>query len=196
MGFDDINDDVGDHHPGLHLGGDIDCNVLEPDNLKSVSDSYHYSMMHVNIRSLNKHHTDIISLISTSGCYFDIIGSSETWLNDNTCMELLNIEGYNLHTKNRPFRSGGGVCLYIKSTFHAKLCDFTLEDENCESLFIEIKGNKSVIIGVIYRPPDSPINAFCSNLGSLLHKINYLKKDCILLGDFNIDILYPRKMEL
>lgn len=79
MGFDDINI-VGDQHHCFHLGDDITCNVLDLDNLKSVSDSYHYSMLHVNIRSLNKHHDDLISLLSTSSCYFDIIGCSETWL--------------------------------------------------------------------------------------------------------------------
>uniref|UniRef100_A0A6Q2ZN45 Reverse transcriptase domain-containing protein n=1 Tax=Esox lucius TaxID=8010 RepID=A0A6Q2ZN45_ESOLU len=122
-------------------------------------------------------------------CHFDVIACSETWLNEFSNADLLNLDGYNLHIKNRPNRIGGGVCLYIKSTLKVKKIDFFLEDDYCESLFIEINNHdKTFIVGVLYRPPDSALNTFFSKLEDLLHKLINQKKECILLGDYNIDI--------
>ena len=147
---------------------------------------YHL-LLHLNIRSLNKHHSDLASLLSNSRCHFDVIGCRETWLNDFSYPDLL--DGYNLHIKNRPNRTGGGVCLYVKSSLQVKACDLYLEDDHCESLLIEINNNgKTLIVGVLYRPPDSALDTFCYKLEDLLHKLNKQKKDCILLGDYNIDI--------
>lgn len=190
MGFDDVNL-VGDSQQHcIDMGCKITCNVYDPENLQSLN-AYNHSLLHLNIRSLNKHHTDFTSLLCSSKCHFDVIGCSETGLNDSTYVDLLNIEGYNLFIKNKSNRTGGGVCLYVKNSLQVKMCELALEDQcdQCESLFIEINGNdKSLIVGVLYRPPNSALDTFFHNLGALLHKINKLQKDCILLGDYNIDI--------
>ena len=78
------------------MGGNITCNVLDPDNLKPLNDIYNYSLLHLNIRSLNKY-SDLVSLLSNSSCHFYVIGCSETWLNDFSYVDLLNLDGYNLH---------------------------------------------------------------------------------------------------
>ena len=58
-------------------------------------------------------------------------------------------------------------------------------------LFIDIAlGNKkNIIVGCIYRPPDSDINTFNDALYSTLEIINKENKLCALLGDFNINLL-------
>ena len=61
-----------------------------------------------------------------------------------------------------------------------------------ECLFLEIKGNfvRSSLFGVLYRPPNSDIKLFNSELVDLLGTIdskNY-QISCIA-GDFNIDLL-------
>ena len=95
MGFNDFNI-VGDSQHCLDMGGNITCNVLDPDNLKPLNDIYNYSLLHLNIRSLNKY-SDLVSLLSNSSCHFYVIGCSETWLNDFSYVDLLNLDGYNLH---------------------------------------------------------------------------------------------------
>lgn len=45
-----------------------------------------------------------------------------------------------------------------------------------------------MIVGVIYHPPDTSPSTFNSNLDELLMLINSTNNDCILLGDYNIDI--------
>ena len=63
-----------------------------------------------------------------------------------------------------------------------------------ESVFIEIPScpllnRKSILIGCIYRPPDTDIVTFIDALDSTLESINKEGKLCILLGDYNINLL-------
>ena len=65
-----------------------------------------------------------------------------------------------------------------------------------ESLFIEIgtseNNHDKNIIGLIYRPntqPKADIDIFSSTLQDIMDIINNEKKSCLLMGDFNIDLL-------
>ena len=63
---------------------------------------------------------------------------------------------------------------------------------NPEAVFVEIIQPKkaNMIVGTIYRHPGMPITLFNSDyLKSLLHKITSEKKQILLLGDFNINLL-------
>ena len=51
------------------------------------------------------------------------------------------------------------------------------------------KENDKIIIGTIYRPPNNNFNDFETELKTILHKIDNENKTCILMGDFNIDLL-------
>jgi hypothetical protein len=57
---------------------------------------------------------------------------------------------------------------------------------------IILKDRKNLIIGCIYRHPSSDISIteFTENyLEHILYKINKEKKECVIMGDFNIDLL-------
>ena len=61
-----------------------------------------------------------------------------------------------------------------------------------EPIFIQISFDKKkkIIVGLIYRHPHIPINDFCDNfLIKCLNKIALLDNTCILMGEFNIDLL-------
>lgn len=56
---------------------------------------------------------------------------------------------------------------------------------------MEIKlEKKNIIIGAVYRPPDKHLNVFIDELDSLTNDFNSKNKQCILIGDFNIDLLH------
>ena len=61
--------------------------------------------------------------------------------------------------------------------------DINTNSENClyESLFVEV--------GVIYKPPDTCINTFNIQFNDLLRRILNERKKCILMADFNINLL-------
>ena len=124
---------------------------------------------------------------------FDIIALSETWLNENT-FNLCNIEGYVTESKHRD-RVGGGVALLVKQPL--EYCvreDVSFCNEFIESLFIEIHLHNQpkktdVVIGVIYRPPDTDINSFVAIITDILSVIKAERKTCYILGDFNINLI-------
>jgi len=62
-------------------------------------------------------------------------------------------------------------------------------------LFIEIinESTKNIIIGTVYRPPNSKFNEFEHHLKDILSKTDKGNKPCYLIGDFNIDLLKYHK---
>ena len=90
----------------------------------------------------------------------------------------------------RKNKRGGGVGLCIHNQFKFKprpdLCVF---GNTCEAQFVEIsKLKKNLIIGVCYRPPDQNVNDFNDKLHTALNIIDKERKNCVILGDFNIDL--------
>ncbi|KAM9816277.1 uncharacterized protein ACBT44_010682 [Syngnathus typhle] len=169
----------------------MNCNQYIPGQLKQLTNINNCSFLHLNIWSLNKHHDDLVTLLTNTGCSFDVIGCSETWLNDRSYTDILNLNGYKLLTKNRCGRPGGGVCLYISSTYNVRICDdIVIADNHSDSLFVEISGKsrKTLIIGIIYCPPDADLEIFRTKLEEALFSINDNNKSCVLLGNFNVDL--------
>ena len=60
---------------------------------------------------------------------------------------------------------------------------------NYESLFIEsnLPRHKNIIVGVIYRKPQSNINDFIPVFENVLQKTHTEHKQVDIMGDFNID---------
>ena len=76
--------------------------------------------------------------------------------------------------KPRVNRIGGGVGLYIGEHLNYKeRHDLAFpEEKSAESLFVEINRTKekNIIVGIIYRPPDSKLNEFLSDLDLVREK--------------------------
>ena len=125
---------------------------------------------------------------------FNVIGLSETWLNSNT-VSMCNINGYNHECVYRQGKSGGGVSIYIKQHIKYDLReDMSMLNEAIETVFIEIgKGQfmspKDVVIGVIYRPPNTDISIFNNYLSDILSSVKSENKCIYLMGDFNVNLL-------
>jgi len=84
-------------------------------------------------------------------------------------------------------RGGGGVLVASKDSIITEaLPDY---DTNCELHWIKIhlEGAKTLIVGVFYRPPDSPIQCL-HELSLSLTRIRVKYPDAILMlgGDFNL----------
>ena len=61
--------------------------------------------------------------------------------------------------------------------------------DHAESLWIEATINKHpVVFGVVYRKPNTNLIEFQNSLIGVLEKFQIDKKQCILMGDFNINI--------
>ena len=91
----------------------------------------------------------------------DILCVSETWLTDIIPDEYVSVEGFNIfrYDKGR----GGGVCAFVRNDLKVSvIIPVTINETMVEDLWIKIQYDKwpSIIIGVIYRHPNAPINSF------------------------------------
>ena len=152
-----------------------------------------FSIIHLNISSLQKHIDELRSLLFGLELKFDIICISETRLYDEKPLVNINIDGYTfLHTPTET--RAGGVGMYINSCLEFyKIESISLcHPSVCESIFVEIKHptKKNLIVGTIYRHPSSAVSDFLNTFfRQSLQKITKSNKNCILAGDFNVDLI-------
>ena len=98
---------------------------------------------------------------------------TETWLYDHNC-DLYSLNGYNFVEAHRSRRSGGGVGIFLVNDIpYQKRPDLIPEHKFYESIFVEIDKdvfhkNRNIIIGVIYRPPDTDLKLFNDSINDLL----------------------------
>ena len=147
-----------------------------------------FSSLHINIRRAQKNLGSLENYLDTLDHKCTTIGISESWLKDvNTDRYVL--KGYNAVHKCQPLRSGGGVSIYIQDFLeYYTREDLCYQNSTIESVFIEIdkdqigKG-KNVIIGVIYRPPNSDIYLLNDYMSEILTTMKCERKYVSCLGD-------------
>ena len=127
---------------------------------------------------------------------FSVLAFCETHTDISTETSIEKIPGYNKLIKSRIGRRGGGVALFFDSDINIgvkRRNDLECTDDTImKSLFVQITqpelSAKDVIIGVIYRPPNTNVQLFLNRLICMLDKINYDGRPSYLLGDFNINL--------
>ena len=117
---------------------------------------------------------------------------SETLLNDSKTRHI-NIPNYNISYRNRPNKLGGGIAILIHKTliYKNRLDLADLNKDNFERVFIELTSNTKqlIIIGSIYRPPNTKPKEFITQYQNMLNRLKIEKKDIILGMDHNLDLL-------
>ena len=156
------------------------------------------NILHHNVRSILKEgrKDEIDILLNNINNPFHILAYTETWLKtDNVGSIYFNDyeHVYNIRPIDNFFdmkNSGGGVSFFIKKNIH-----FKVRDDLClmlpfiETLFIEIPHNdKTFLIGVVYRVPNTNVEIFNETLNKLIEPIRN-NFEIILVGDFNICLL-------
>ena len=159
-----------------------------------LPDNSYFSVFHLNVRSLMPKLDDLQQYLVEITHKFSVIGISETWLKNDNEAFIHHLPGYSFVNNNRKTKNGGGVGMfYISSALKFRVrYDLNLQkDDILESIFLEtcLEENEKIKIGTIYKPPNNNFNDFETELKTILHKIDKENKTCILMGDFNIDIL-------
>ena len=78
-----------------------------------------FSVLHVNIRSINKNFETFKNFYSKLNCTFSVICFSETWATDNSICNDSNfqIENYTVLHQVRESRRGGGLSIFVHKKF-------------------------------------------------------------------------------
>ena len=88
-----------------------ESNYLFPEDFHNICTNKQYdnfSTIHLNIRSLCNFCYALQIFLSSLYYNFDIIGITETWLNNNSPINMYNIDNYSLVQVFRSDRTGGG----------------------------------------------------------------------------------------
>ncbi|KAK3920349.1 LINE-1 reverse transcriptase-like protein [Frankliniella fusca] len=148
-------------------------NTEQPNKLKIV---------HLNTQSLRDtaHQSEFIDTFSN--CGIDIIVTSETWFK-NTDLALL-LPGYKTFNVNRSDKQGGGVAVFVKSTYVVKVLS-TSNGESAKPDYIVLDilvGPNKILFSAMYRKPKG---GFVSNFIDDFYKFSPGYKYSFLVGDLN-----------
>ena len=151
--------------------------------------------MHSNISSLSYHHLEFRTYpISDMKIKPKIIGISESRLQKSK-QHITNISLPNYVYEHTPTESSkGGTLLYLDKNLKYKLRkDLNIYQKGMiESTLVKIinKNEKNMVAGCIYKHPKQTIPDFLDNhLLPLLEKLSNEKKQILIMGDFNINLL-------
>ena len=159
--------------------------------IKGKLDMSKYSILSVNIRSLNKNidhlrkivnelNPDVISLCEIFKPHAGFVGINEY---------------HKIILKNRIGKSGGGVALMIKKSHKFVMYEKinSLKLDKIEAIAVKINlDEKDHVFVSIYRPPDAKMDETFSDLDKILNQID--KEEIVITGDVNIDISTKNKM--
>ena len=175
---------------------ETNCNYFTIDEFNNLTNDSgeSFSILHLDIHSIQLHIDEFRIFLDSSNHKFDIIALSETKLQNEPAVNIF-LPGYRnpIHTFTEA--SKGGVCIYVLDDIDFKpRNDLKIyENKKIESLFIEIinKNEPNSIVGVLYRHPTMDMDDFNEvKLELLLSKLYREKnKKTYIVGDFNFDLL-------
>ena len=152
------------------------------------------SLFHSNIRSASKNLNKLDLYLENLKQLWSFIGLSETWFKPDF-VDCYGLDNYHHEYNCRTRCGGGGVSLLIRNNIEYTLRkDLCFQEDNFESVFVEIdkkvfNKSRNLIVGVVYRPPDTDIRKFNEVLDKCLGIIRAEKKLSYLMGDYNVNIM-------
>nr|XP_039252461.1 uncharacterized protein LOC120329750 [Styela clava] len=167
------------------------CDNIEVSNLNDIPVDIDLTIIHINIRSIQKNIDPLIELLSKFTIPPHIIAISETKLHTgNSHSSNISIDGYRfIHTPSAS--KAGGVGAFIRNDItYCEVSDYQLNYPNSEDLWFEISLTNvfnNMSIGIIYKHPRSDIPEFTSIVENCMSKLS--KKHFIIVGDLNINLL-------
>ena len=151
-----------------------------------------FSLLCMNIRSLNANFDKLNELLTNYDILPDIIAMSETKLKLSQVYNA-KLSGYHFYHKGTTTR-WGGVGFFIKESLSISICkEFDLNISNCKDMWIQLDlgNNKKCIVGVIYRQPKQKLSEFCNSFELTIEKLNNLVENwCIISEETSMQICW------
>ena len=176
-----------------NLNTNINCKYYQVDEFQKTQTKKgkNLNIYHANANGLESHFDNLHDFLSRLPTDFDVINITETSEQFDGFKSNVSLEGYD--TYFTPTNSAkGGTGIYVKSNIDAdNRPDLSIENNDFESVWIEIKNTKSknIVCGCIYRHPRVDFEEFLKYLEKCLRVLSKEGKDVYISGDFNIDLL-------
>ena len=194
--FDSDDDNEYSNVPQNNFDQPLSCTYYSCEEFLDAKLEAHknFSILHLNIHSIQLHIEELRILLHALNYEFDIIAISESKLNTEPTVDIT-LPGF-----HRPYctftkATKGGTILYISNKLNFKpRKDLEIyAEKELESSFVEIinKTTSNDIVGVIYRHPNFDTSTFIDDkLTKIMQTISKEKnKKVYIAGDFNFDLL-------
>ena len=147
-----------------------------------------FNFLTYNIRSYSANSDYFFSMFNSLNLLPDCLNFNETWFDENSQVE---IDGYRSYHVVRSTGRSGGVSVFVRDKYFSKFISrFSLSNETIESCCIEVLVDGQVFaILAIYRPHSDSIDNFTRSLDDILSDSFFQNKVCVVMGDFNINLL-------
>ena len=171
------------------------CDYSSINDLPREIDNFNFKVMHLNIWSLLGKIDSLNSILyelNTKKCNINVVCLNETHLNDSKA-SLCKIPGYKLEFLNRSTKANGSVAIWIHDTlkYRCRLDLDIFEEGIFESCFVKIEGKfkRNILVGSIYRVPNTNEKHFISTYREMAIKLKSEDKEIIIGTDQNMDYL-------
>ena len=171
-----ISDDFFVSHAAKLLPSDVNTHI-------SVDNSF--SVLHINVQSLQNKIGQLEYFLSEIDLHFSCIVISETWFNRDSFLGEFAIDGYNLFSSSRLHGYGGGVAVYVNDMFEARMETARLEGSESLLVRVGLAGREVCALLAVYRSPSGVLPVFLRDLAECLSS---LPSTSLVVGDFNIDL--------
>ena len=88
------------------------------------------------------------------------------------------------------------MAVVFRDTLDVETLSIPSGDSQLESLWVSLRSTKSIIIGVIYRPPRAPVAPALDDLQTQIVHAASTSRPVYVLGDTNFDILKPSRPDV
>ena len=139
-------------------------------------------LLHLNVNSFLPKISELRFIAKL--CNAAVIGIAESKLDNYILVSEIQIGNYQILRCDRN-RKGGGIALYVRNGLSYIEKDLFLEE--IENIFLEILSSKTepITVGIINPPPNQ--SNFLQTLNENVAKLDFLKKELYILGDFKIN---------
>lgn len=145
------------------------------------------TIIHQNIRSMNRNFDSFITYLNCWNKRPDIIVLSETWTQSENDAAMYNIEGYDRYHAGADFTRASGIIIFVATEAGITCSEITANIIGADSVLLECRMfNYCFSILGIYRWHGVQIENFLDSLNELLE--GYQAANCFIIGDINIDI--------
>lgn len=163
-------------------------------NVLSDNRTTDVNIAHLNVRSVRKNFTEIITKLRDALIHLDVLIFTEINLKKDL-VSMYQLPGFEMFAACRENRRGGGILMYVHEdhVFQRESTFFT----SCESLagIVQVRGVRLQLLAV-YRPPtsvkaQSKVPVFVRELASVVNSVPR-DRDLVIIGDININTLIKR----
>ena len=161
------------------------------------SNNSNFSILSLNVQSINAKFDELkITIEQINQVHtISVIDIQESWLENDSNINLYQLDNYNLISKSKYSSEHGGLLIYVHTEFeYEPLPGLEQRTTGWEQLFVNIIHKKKYIIGNVYRVPNEIVaicNGFTDDFSGLLSHLQTLRHPTYMYisGDFNINLL-------